>query len=219
MLNLSQIMCHSAADNHLKGLYTALVVCLNIISSGGGSNLYPPEDFITFTPQDIQDRIKGSKIVIISEQVSQYTTSSSEDTANQDHAGNAERHLCNQSLHANHVLPPNPRPPSPKDGLLPRHLRNNRLGRHRNRLLHSLHPLLRLLRHATPKPTMHNPPTLRHCPSLFQHFFRYTHALHPPSPHHKTQHADKTKSRPHAHIQHGRIRYPSSDLDEGFQSK
>ncbi|CZR58072.1 uncharacterized protein PAC_07962 [Phialocephala subalpina] len=50
------------------GLYTALVVCLNVISSGGGSNLYPPEDYVTFTPLDIQERIKGSKIVIVSEQ-------------------------------------------------------------------------------------------------------------------------------------------------------
>ncbi|PVH79674.1 hypothetical protein DL98DRAFT_560658 [Cadophora sp. DSE1049] len=50
------------------GLYTALIVCLNVIAGGGGSNLYPPEDFDTFTPQNIQDRIKGSKIVVISEQ-------------------------------------------------------------------------------------------------------------------------------------------------------
>ncbi|KAL2070108.1 hypothetical protein VTL71DRAFT_14788 [Oculimacula yallundae] len=50
------------------GFYTALVVCLNVISGGGGSNLYPPGSFETFTPQNIQDRIKGSKIVIISEQ-------------------------------------------------------------------------------------------------------------------------------------------------------
>ncbi|KAF4628007.1 hypothetical protein G7Y89_g10145 [Cudoniella acicularis] len=50
------------------GLYTALIVCLNVISGGGGSNLYLPEDFPTFTPEDIQERIKGSKIVLISEQ-------------------------------------------------------------------------------------------------------------------------------------------------------
>ncbi|KAF8863871.1 hypothetical protein BDZ45DRAFT_737709 [Acephala macrosclerotiorum] len=50
------------------GLYTALVVCLNVISSGGGSNLYLPEEFVTFTPLDVQERIKGSKIVIVSEQ-------------------------------------------------------------------------------------------------------------------------------------------------------
>ena len=56
------------------GLYTALIVCLNVIAGGGGSNLYPPEDFDTFTPQNIQDRIKGSKIVIISEQVNHYST-------------------------------------------------------------------------------------------------------------------------------------------------
>ncbi|KAH8670281.1 hypothetical protein BGZ60DRAFT_527754 [Tricladium varicosporioides] len=48
--------------------YTILVVCLNVIASGGGSNLYPPELFPTFSEQNIQDRIHGSKIVILSEQ-------------------------------------------------------------------------------------------------------------------------------------------------------
>ena len=52
-----------------QGLYTTLVVCLNVIAGGGGSNLYPPEDFVTFTPENIHDRIQGSKIVIVSEQV------------------------------------------------------------------------------------------------------------------------------------------------------
>ncbi|KAK0107942.1 hypothetical protein ONS96_003727 [Cadophora gregata f. sp. sojae] len=50
------------------GLYTTLIVCLNVIAGGGGSNLYLPEDYDTFTPQNIQERIKGSKIVVISEQ-------------------------------------------------------------------------------------------------------------------------------------------------------
>jgi hypothetical protein len=57
-----------------QGLYTALVVCLNVIASGGGSNLYPPEDFDTFTPLEIQERINGSKIVIVSEQVNRHTS-------------------------------------------------------------------------------------------------------------------------------------------------
>ncbi|KAF1837513.1 hypothetical protein BDW02DRAFT_595504 [Decorospora gaudefroyi] len=48
--------------------YTGLIVCLNIIAGGGGSNLFPPEQFDTFTPKDIEERIKGSKIVVISEQ-------------------------------------------------------------------------------------------------------------------------------------------------------
>ena len=50
--------------------YTGLVVCLNTIVQGGGSNLFPPEHFTTLTQQDIEERIKGSKIVIVSEQVS-----------------------------------------------------------------------------------------------------------------------------------------------------
>ncbi|KAI3393434.1 hypothetical protein diail_4270 [Diaporthe ilicicola] len=49
-------------------LYTGLIVCLNIIADGGGSNLYPPELEKTFTAKDIQERIYGSKIVVISEQ-------------------------------------------------------------------------------------------------------------------------------------------------------
>lgn len=36
---------------------------------GGGSNLYPPEQFDTFTQEQIQERVKGSKIVVLSEQV------------------------------------------------------------------------------------------------------------------------------------------------------
>ncbi|KAH8904067.1 hypothetical protein BR93DRAFT_900910, partial [Coniochaeta sp. PMI_546] len=52
----------------VAGLYTTLVVCLNVISQGGGSNLYPPELAGTFTPVEIQERIYGSKIVVVSEQ-------------------------------------------------------------------------------------------------------------------------------------------------------
>ncbi|KAI5374636.1 hypothetical protein J4E82_006691 [Alternaria postmessia] len=48
--------------------YTGLIVCLNIIATGGGSNLFPPEQFSTFTQKEIDERIKGSKIVVISEQ-------------------------------------------------------------------------------------------------------------------------------------------------------
>lgn len=49
--------------------YTGLVTCLNIIARGGGSNLYPPEQFSTFSELEIEERIKGSKIVVVSEQV------------------------------------------------------------------------------------------------------------------------------------------------------
>jgi hypothetical protein len=49
--------------------YTGLIVCLNVIAQGGGSNLYPPGHW-SFTQQEIDERIKGSKIVIVSEQVS-----------------------------------------------------------------------------------------------------------------------------------------------------
>ena len=50
-------------------LYTGLIVCLNLIASGGGSNLFPPEQLSTFAQEEIDERIKGSKIVVISEQV------------------------------------------------------------------------------------------------------------------------------------------------------
>lgn len=49
-------------------LYTALIVCLNIIAHGGGSNLYPPGLEITFTAKDVRERIYGSKVVVVSEQ-------------------------------------------------------------------------------------------------------------------------------------------------------
>lgn len=35
---------------------------------GGGSNLFEPDEFATFTQEDIDERIKGSKIVVVSEQ-------------------------------------------------------------------------------------------------------------------------------------------------------
>ena len=50
--------------------YTGLIVSLNVIAQGGGSNLFPPEQISEFTQLDIEERIKGSKIVIVSEQVS-----------------------------------------------------------------------------------------------------------------------------------------------------
>ncbi|KAA8893055.1 hypothetical protein FN846DRAFT_577565 [Sphaerosporella brunnea] len=48
--------------------YTTLIVSLNMIVVGGGSNLFRPEEFATFTPLNIKERIKGSKLVIVSEQ-------------------------------------------------------------------------------------------------------------------------------------------------------
>jgi len=66
---LLSLMVSYAHSDEVQGLYTMLIVCLNIISENGGSNLYEPEDFPTFSPENIQQRIKGSKIVIVSEQV------------------------------------------------------------------------------------------------------------------------------------------------------
>ncbi|PNS15374.1 Non-canonical poly(A) RNA polymerase PAPD5 [Sphaceloma murrayae] len=63
---------HLDADDYVcilaLGLYTGLIVCMNVIASGGGSNLYLPGEDANFTAEDIKDRIFGSKIVIVSEQ-------------------------------------------------------------------------------------------------------------------------------------------------------
>jgi hypothetical protein len=50
-------------------LYTIFAVTNIAIIEGGGSSLYLPGEFATFTPQDIADRIKGSKIEFGSEMV------------------------------------------------------------------------------------------------------------------------------------------------------
>jgi hypothetical protein len=50
------------------GCYTTLVVCLNLIASGGGSNLIDPNDPQDFSSEEVRERTKGSKIVVISEQ-------------------------------------------------------------------------------------------------------------------------------------------------------
>jgi hypothetical protein len=50
-------------------LYTGLVVSLNAIAGGGGSNLFPPEQFAAMSQDEINERIKGSKIVLVSEHV------------------------------------------------------------------------------------------------------------------------------------------------------
>ncbi|KAI1343662.1 hypothetical protein F5Y15DRAFT_426260 [Xylariaceae sp. FL0016] len=63
---------HYQIDDYLMmlagGLYTALITCLNVITSGGGSNLYPPELTGTFSKEEVRERIYGSKIVVVSEQ-------------------------------------------------------------------------------------------------------------------------------------------------------
>ncbi|KAN0090605.1 hypothetical protein V8E51_019184 [Hyaloscypha variabilis] len=48
-------------------LYTTFAVTNIAIIQGGGSSLYLPDQFSTFTPQDIQERIQGSKIEVASE--------------------------------------------------------------------------------------------------------------------------------------------------------
>lgn len=47
--------------------YTAFAVTNIAIAQGGGSSLYLPGQFVTFTPQDIRERVRGSKIEFASE--------------------------------------------------------------------------------------------------------------------------------------------------------
>jgi len=60
------------ADDYLEMLaaffYTVLIITLNMIVDKGGSNLFTTEQFSTFTPADIEARVAGSKIVLVSEQ-------------------------------------------------------------------------------------------------------------------------------------------------------
>ncbi|TLS23364.1 uncharacterized protein PpBr36_06196 [Pyricularia pennisetigena] len=49
-------------------LYTGLIVGLNITCSGGGSIPYPPDAAGPLTEEDIQERIRGSKIALVNEQ-------------------------------------------------------------------------------------------------------------------------------------------------------
>ncbi|EFQ30181.1 uncharacterized protein GLRG_05325 [Colletotrichum graminicola M1.001] len=59
-------------DDYLEILaaffFTVLLVTLNMVVDKGGSNLFTPEQFSTFTPKDIKARVAGSKIVLVSEQ-------------------------------------------------------------------------------------------------------------------------------------------------------
>lgn len=82
--------------------YTILIVCLNVIAMGGGSNLFKPEEFSSFGPEEIQERIKGSKIVIVSEQVSLFNQGVIVLT---NCAGDAELHLYHQSLPSCSIRP------------------------------------------------------------------------------------------------------------------
>jgi hypothetical protein len=59
------------ADDYvmINGLvwYTILCVSFNQIASGGGSNLLAPGELGTLTPENIEERIRGSKWVLVSE--------------------------------------------------------------------------------------------------------------------------------------------------------
>ncbi|KAI9746072.1 MAG: hypothetical protein M1818_000753 [Claussenomyces sp. TS43310] len=50
-------------------LYTTIITTLNVSNSFEGTNCYPPELFQTFDAADIQNRILGSKVELVSEQV------------------------------------------------------------------------------------------------------------------------------------------------------
>lgn len=53
---------------HAAIWYTLLVVSINKIIFGGGSNFMTPEEEAALTPETIRERIAGSKWVFVSEQ-------------------------------------------------------------------------------------------------------------------------------------------------------
>jgi hypothetical protein len=127
-----------ALANVWQLLYILLVVSLNHIAIGGGSNLFLPEELSTFSPYEIQERIKGSKIVVVSEQV-RVTSSFSADDQSLHLTGNAQCHLCLKMVHS-HLLRASYtghyRPPSPgENGVI---LRCSRLHIYPSRLLHCM---------------------------------------------------------------------------------
>lgn len=85
--------------------YTGLIVCLNVIATGGGSNLFPPEQLATFTQAEINERIKGSKIVVASEQVRWRHLKHKHIIAQMANKStvHAERNMVPESMHVIHV--------------------------------------------------------------------------------------------------------------------
>lgn len=146
--------------------YTGLVVCLNIIAQGGGSNLFPPEQFSTFTEQEIQERVKGSKIVIVSEQVIQDTLKAA-NMAN-DPTVHAECNMDAQDLHAADVRPYDIRNDAHEVDQDRCYIRRHQLGSCGDRLLYGLHAFQWLLGCPSLEPAVHNATALCHCPSDIQ---------------------------------------------------
>ncbi|KAK2044237.1 hypothetical protein LZ31DRAFT_466893 [Colletotrichum somersetense] len=72
LLRLLGGVAYYQADDYLEILaalfYTLLLITLNKIIDHGGSNLIPPEQLATLTPEDVSARVAGSKIVLVSEQ-------------------------------------------------------------------------------------------------------------------------------------------------------
>jgi hypothetical protein len=49
--------------------YSLLIVMFYMIVNGGGSNLFPPEQLKSFDQDEIDARVLGSKLVVVSEKV------------------------------------------------------------------------------------------------------------------------------------------------------
>jgi hypothetical protein len=49
--------------------YTALLVTINIVANTNSNLILPGEDVNTFSPQEIADRVYGSKLVLVVEQM------------------------------------------------------------------------------------------------------------------------------------------------------
>lgn len=185
--------------------YTGLIVCLNVIAQGGGSNLFPPEQFSTFSEEDIKERTKGSKIVIVSEQVSRIPAQLMS-LGTDDLAVHVECHLEPQSLHAVDVCPHDVGNNTYKVDQDRCCLRRSWVGGSTDCLLHSLYTIQRLLGCTRFQSAMHHPRALRDCASDIQPQQRCLDHRHSHTHGHIIDPTNEAEGRSGVTVQYGHIR-------------
>lgn len=78
------------------------------LAQGGGGTLYPPDQFSTFTPEDIAARSQFAKVEFVSEQVKTLCVrqfQALQCLTMEMVAVYGQYDLVSQSLHAHHLLP------------------------------------------------------------------------------------------------------------------
>ena len=70
LIIVTEMRILTESEPSFKGLYTLLIALLNKTTSNGGGNLYYPEEFATFSAEEIRKRTANSKLLVVSEQVS-----------------------------------------------------------------------------------------------------------------------------------------------------